>query len=57
MVSNYKNRLQSNSKLDKEGDYLGGQSFNLPNLKYYSEEQAWDFLRVFDRTPRRLWQN
>ena len=31
--------------------------FNLPTLKYYSEEQAWNFLREFDRTPRSLRQN
>jgi len=37
----------SNSKSD----------FNLPTLKHYSEEQAWNFLIKFDRTPRSLWQN
>ena len=37
----------NNSKLD----------FNLPTLKHYSEEQAWNFLREFDRTPRSLRQN
>jgi len=26
-------------------------------LKHYLEEQAWNFLREFDRTPRRLRQN
>ena len=37
-MNSYKNRLQSNSKLDKEGNYFAGQSFNLPNLKHYSKE-------------------
>ena len=31
--------------------------FGLPTLKYYSEEQAWNFLREFDRTPRSIRQN
>jgi len=31
--------------------------FNLPTLKHYSEEQAWNFLREFDRTPRSVRQN
>ena len=47
-MNNYKNRFQSNSKLDKEGGYIVGQSFNLPNLKYYLEEQSWNFVRKFD---------
>jgi len=42
-------------QLDK-GDYLVGLSFDLPNLKHYLEEQIWNFLREFDRTPRRLRQ-
>jgi len=54
---NDENRVQSNSKLDKKGGYLAEQSFNLPNLKYYSKEQVWNFLTEFDRTPRRLRQN
>ena len=33
------------------------QNFNLPTLKHYSEEQAWNFLREFDKTPRSLRQN
>ena len=33
------------------------QDFNFPNLKHYSEEQAWNFLREFDRTPKSLQQN
>ena len=37
---NDENRVQSNSKLDKKGGYLAEQSFNLPNLKYYSKEQV-----------------
>jgi len=32
-------------------------NFNLPTLKHYSEEQAWNFLREFDKTPRSLRQN
>ena len=31
--------------------------FNLPTLKHYSEEQAWEFLREFDRTRRSMRQN
>ena len=31
--------------------------FNLPTLKHYSEEQAWNFLREFDRTPTSVRQN
>ena len=31
--------------------------FGLPTLKHYSEEQAWKFLREFDRTPRSVRQN
>jgi len=29
----------------------------LPTLKYYSEEQAWNFLREFDKTSRSIRQN
>ena len=35
----------------------GQPEFNLPTLKHYSEEQAWNFLREFDRTPRSVRQN
>ena len=52
-----KNRLQWNSKFDREDNYLVGQSFNLPELKYYSQERAWDYLRSFDLTSRNLRQN
>ena len=38
-----KNRFQSNGKIDREGGYVAGQSFNFLNLKHYSEEQAWNF--------------
>ena len=31
--------------------------FNLPTLTHYSEEQAWNFLKEFDSTPRSLRQN
>jgi len=31
--------------------------FSLPTLKHYSEEQAWNFLREFNRTPRSVRQN
>ena len=31
--------------------------FSLPTLKHYSEEQAWEFLREFDRTRRSMRQN
>ena len=52
-----KNKLQSNSKIDREGDYIAGQSYNISKLKKYSEEEAWNFLREFDLTPRKLRQN
>jgi len=47
-----KNRLQTNSKKDREGQYLAGQSCDTSKLKTYSEEEAWNFLREFDLTPR-----
>ena len=31
--------------------------FNLPTLKHYSEEEAWNFLREFDKTSRSVRQN
>ena len=43
-----KNRLQSNAKSTREGDYIAGQSFNLPRLNHYTEE-AWNFLSTFDQ--------
>ena len=54
---NYKNRLQSNSKLNQEGDYLAGQNFNLTNLRYSTQDKAWDYLRSFDCTTRSIGQN
>jgi len=36
----FKNRLQSNSKTDKDGNYIARQSFNLPELKHYTQERA-----------------
>jgi len=45
---NMKNRLQSNAKSTREGDYIAGQSFNLPRLNHYTEE-AWNFLSTFDQ--------
>ena len=54
---NYKNRFQFNSRLNCEGDYLVGQSFNLPNLRYYIQDRVWDFLRSFDCTTRSIRQN
>ena len=44
----FKNKLQSNSKLDREGNYLAGQSFDVLELKYYTQERVWDYLRSFD---------
>jgi len=52
-----KNKLQSNSKINWEGDYIAGQSFNIPKLKNYSKKEVWNFLREFDLTPRKLIQN
>ena len=53
----FKNKLQSNSKTDKDRNYIAGQSFNLPELKHYTQERAWDYLRTFDLTPRSIRQN
>ena len=53
----FENKLQSNSKVDKDGNYLVGQSFNLPELHYYNQEKAWDYLRSFDLTSRSIRQN
>ena len=53
----FKNKLQLNPKLDREGNYVVGQSFNLPKLKYYTQERAWDYLRSFDLTPRSIRKN
>ena len=50
-------KRQSNSKLNCEGDYLAGYSFNLPNLKCCTQDQAWDVLRSFDLSPRNIRQN
>ena len=50
----YKNKLQSNSKLDKDENYLAGQGFNLPELNHYTQERVQDYLRPFDLTPRSM---
>ena len=50
----FKNILQSNSRIDKDGNYIAGQSFNLPDLKHYTQERAWEYLRSFDLTLRSL---
>ena len=55
-MSYLKNKIQSNFRLNHKGDYLAGQSFNLSNLKYYTVNQAWDFLKYFDLTPRSIRQ-
>ena len=49
-----RHKLQSNCKIDRNGDYIIGQNFYLPILKYYTEEQAWDFLKNFDLTRRNI---
>jgi len=51
-MSIYRNKQQSNSTLNREGDYETGHSFNLPKLNHFSQEQAWNFLKEFDRTRR-----
>ena len=53
----YKNRLQSNSRLNQQGDYLPGQSFNFSNLKYYTQDRVWDYIKSFDCTIRSIRQN
>ena len=53
----FRNKLQSNSKLNREGCYEVGQNFNLPRVNHFSQEQAYNFLRVFDRTPKNVRQN
>ena len=52
-----KHRFQSNAKIDREGGYIAGQSFNFFNLKHYWEGQVQSFLSEFDRTPERIRQN
>ena len=52
-----KNILQSNSRLNREGDYLAGQSFNFSNLNYHTQDQGLDYLRSFDCTTRSIRQN
>ena len=56
-MDSFKNKLQSNSKLDRDVNYLVGQTCNLPELKHYTQERARDCLRFFDLTPRRIRQN
>ena len=50
----YKNELQPDARLNQEDDYLASQSFNLPNLKYYTQDRVWDYLRSFDCTTRSI---
>ena len=38
-MSIFRNKVQSNSKLNREGNYEAGQRFNLPRLNF-SQEQA-----------------
>ena len=52
----FKNKLQSNFKLDRDCNYVAGQTFNLSELKYYTQDRAWDYLRYFDLTPRSIRQ-
>ena len=53
----FKNKLQSNSKLDRDGNYLVVQTFNLPELHHYTQERAQEYLKTFDLTPRSIRQN
>ena len=53
----FKSRLQANSKLDREDNYLERQSFNLPEVRHYAQERACDYLRYFDLTLRRIRKN
>jgi len=53
----FKSILQSKSELDREGNYVVGQNFNLSELKYYTQERKWGYLRSFDLTPRSMRQN
>ena len=53
---NFKHKFQSTSKLDRYGDYITGTKSYLPNLEYYTKEQAFDFLRTFDCTTRNIRQ-
>ena len=53
----FKDKLQSNSKLDRDGNYLTRQTFNLVELKHYTQERAWDYSRSFDLTHRSIKQN
>ena len=53
----FKNKLQSNFKLDRDCNYVAGQTFNLSELKYYIEDRACDYLRSFDLIPGSIRQN
>ena len=56
-MSSYRKKLQSNTKITNVRDHLPGQNFNILRLRYYSQQQAWNFLRSFDRTPTIIRQN
>ena len=49
-------RFQTTGRIDQYGDYITGSRFYQPNLEYYTEEQAFDFLRTFGCTTRSIHQ-
>ena len=49
---NSRHKFQSTAEIDKYGNYISGNRYYLPNLEYYTEAQAFDFLRTFDCPTR-----
>ena len=54
--SETRKKFQSTTKIDQYGEYIIENKCYLPNLEYYIEEQAFDFLRTFDCTTRSMRQ-
>ena len=53
---NSRYNFQSTAKLDRLGDFITGTKSYLPNLEYYTKDQAFDFLRTFYCTTRNIRQ-
>ena len=51
---NSRHKFQFTAQIDRTGDYITGTKSYLPNLEYYTKEQAFDFLRTFDCTTRNI---
>jgi len=53
---NPRHQFQSTVEIDQHGEYISGNRYYLPNLEYYTEAQAFDFLRTFHYTTRNIRQ-